>query len=384
MSKTLSKSERGYPATALAIIEAVRKWNHLLSRQTFTLITDQQSVFFMFHNRKRSKIKNNKIQSWRIELAEFSYTIQYREGKSNVVADSFTRAHCSAVSSNLEDIHAQLCRPGVTRLLHFVKSKNLLFSTEEVKRVCADCRICAELKPKCYSRNNSHLIKSTRPMERISIDFKGPLQSSSRNKYFVTIIDESSRFPFVIPCPDTSANSAIKALDVVFSLCGMPGFIHSDRRSAFMSAELTNYLTTRGIATSCSTPYHPIGNGQVERYNGIFWKSVRLALASAQLPVEQWEKVLPDVLHSIRSLLSTATNTTPHERFFNFPRKSSQGTSIPSWLSPGPVLLRKFVRSNKNDDLVEEVELTHANPRYAHIRYNDDRESSVFLADLAS
>ena len=386
MSKTLSKSERGYPSVekeALAIIEAVRKWNHLLSRQMFTLITYQQSVSFMFDNRKRSKIKNNKIQSWRIELAEFSYTIQYREGKSNVVADSFTRAHCSTVSSNLADIHAQLCHPGVTRLLHFVKSKNLPFSTEEVKRVCNDCRICAELKPRFYSQSNSHLIKSTRPMERISIDFKGPLPSSSRNKYFLTIIDEYSRFLFVIPCPDTSANSTIKALDVVFSLCGMPDFNHSDRGSAFMSAELTSYLTTRGIATSRSTPYHPIGNGQVERYNGIVWKSVRLALASAKLPVEQWEKVLPDVLHSIRSLLSTATNTTPHERFFNFPRKSSQGTSLPSWLSPGPVLLRKFVRSNKNDDLVEQVELTQANPRYAHIRYNDGRESSVSLADLA-
>ena len=66
MSKTLSKSERGYPSVekeALAIIEAVRKWNHLLSHQMFTLITDQQSVSFMFDNRKRSKIKNNKIQS---------------------------------------------------------------------------------------------------------------------------------------------------------------------------------------------------------------------------------------------------------------------------------------------------------------------------------
>ena len=56
---------------------------------------------------------------------------------------------------------------------------------------------------------------------------------------------------------------------------------------------------------------------------------------------------------------------------------------MPSWLSPGPVLLRKFVQSSKHDDLVEEVELTHANPSYAHIRYRDGRESSVSLAYLA-
>ena len=90
MSKTLSATERRYPAVekeALAIIEAVRKWNHLLSRQQFILITDQKSVSFMFDNRKRSKIKNSKIQSWPLELAEFRYAIQYREGKDNVVPD---------------------------------------------------------------------------------------------------------------------------------------------------------------------------------------------------------------------------------------------------------------------------------------------------------
>ena len=32
---------------------------------------------------------------------------------------------------------------------------------------------------------------------------------------------------------------------------------------------------------------------------------------------------------------------------------------------------------------MEEVELTHANPTYAHIRYRDGWESSVSLTDLA-
>ena len=84
MSKTLSATERRYPAVekeALAIIEAVRKWNHLLSRQPFTLITDQKSVSFMFDNRKHSKIKNSKIQSWRLELAESSFTSSFCESK---------------------------------------------------------------------------------------------------------------------------------------------------------------------------------------------------------------------------------------------------------------------------------------------------------------
>ncbi|KXJ09520.1 hypothetical protein AC249_AIPGENE11011 [Exaiptasia diaphana] len=112
--------------------------------------------------------------------------------------------------------------------------------------------------------------------------------------------------------------------------------------------------------------------------------AVRLALKSANLPDAKWEMVLPDALHSVRSLLSTATNATPHERFFGFQRRSTHGTSLPTWLqSPGPVLLHRYVRTSKNDPLVDQVELKEANPTYAHIKYLDDRKSTVSLRDLA-
>ena len=63
-----------------AIVETVKKWSHLLARQTFTLITDQRSVAFMLDSRRRKKIKNDKVQLWRKELAPFSYVIHYRPG----------------------------------------------------------------------------------------------------------------------------------------------------------------------------------------------------------------------------------------------------------------------------------------------------------------
>ena len=72
MSRTLQGSELHYPAVekeATAIIEAVSKWNHFLARQHFILITNQRSVAFMLNSRRRSKIKNSKIQEWRLELA---------------------------------------------------------------------------------------------------------------------------------------------------------------------------------------------------------------------------------------------------------------------------------------------------------------------------
>ena len=155
----------------------------------------------MFDNRKHTKVKNSKIQTWRIELAEFSYDIKYRLGVDNVAPDSFTCAYCLSMStSNLTEVHNGLCHPGVTRLLHFVRTKNLPFSTEDVKKTCSDfCRVETAILPSTKWQINQ---SDTHPMERLSIDFKGPLPSATRNRYLLTVVDEYSRFPFAIPCPD--------------------------------------------------------------------------------------------------------------------------------------------------------------------------------------
>ena len=52
-------------------------------------------------------------------------------------------------------------------------------------------------------------------------------------------------------------------------------------------------------------------------------------------------------------------------------------------MHPGPVLVRNFTRVSKHDDLVQQAELTHANPAYAKVWYPDGREATVSLEDLA-
>ena len=165
---------------------------------------------------------------------------------------------------------------------------------------------------------------------------------------------------------------------------GMSGRIHSDRGPSFMSKEVKAFLQGKGVATSRTTPYNPKGNGQVERLNGTLWKAITLALKSHGLPLSSWEQMLPQALHSIRSLLCTATNATPHERFLSFNRRSESGTTLPAWLmSPGPVLIKNNVRQSKFDPLVEEVTLLECNPNFALIRRNDGKESTVSLRQLA-
>ena len=106
-------------------------------------------------------------------------------------------------------------------------------------------------------------------------------------------------------------------------------------------------------------------------------------LKGRNLGPHHWEEVLPEALRLVRTLLSTATNNTPHERFLPFPRRSMLGRSLPTWLiTPNTVLLRRFVR-NKSEPLCDEVELLDANPKTALVRFPDGRESTVSVSDLA-
>ena len=387
-SRALQGSELKHASVekeAQAIIEAIRHWRHLLTGRHFTLKTDQKSVSYMFDQKHKGKIKNDKIMRWRLELSCYSFDISYLPGKENIPADTLSRVACSISSENsLYKLHESLCHPGITRLHHFIRVKNLPYSLEEIKSMTSKCSVCCECKPRYHHPTKTPLIKATQPFERINIDFKGPLPTNNANKYFLNIIDEYSRFPFVYPCPDVSSVTVIKCLTSLFSLVGMPAYVHSDRGSSFMSKEVRDFLGQKGVATSRTTSYNPEGNGQVERYNGAIWKGITMCLKSKNMPLKYWQESLPDVLHSARSLLCTATNETPHERFFGFTRRSSSGPSIPAWLStPGPVLVKRHVRSSKTDPLVEECELLEANSHYAHVRYSDGRETTVATKHLA-
>ena len=337
-SRTLQESEKKHSAVekeAQAVVEAVRHWRHYLSCRHFTIRTDQRSVTFLFDKQHKSKIKNDKMLRWRMELSCYDFDIVYRPGRENIPPDVLSRSYCSVTNPDgqtLYTLHDALCHPGVTRLFHFVRSKNLPYSMEEVRQVARSCKICAECKPRFHNPPKTPFVKATRPFERLNLDFKGPLPSTDRNHYFLNIVDEYSRFPFVFPCANVTTATVITCLNQLFSIFGMPAYIHTDRGTSFMSSELQEFLTKKGIASSRTTSYNPQGNGQVEKFNGTIWKAVTMRVKSRNLPIQCWQQVLPDVLHSIRSLLCTATNETPHERLFSYVRRSSTGSSVPSWL----------------------------------------------------
>ena len=162
------------------------------------------------------------------------------------------------------------------------------------------------------------------------MDFKGPVASITKNRYLLVIVNEFSRFPFTHPCADMKASTIIEKLCNLFSLFEFPGYVHTDQGSNFMYSELKEWLHGKGIPASRSTRYNLKGNGQVERFNGAIWKSVLLGLRMKNLSISHWKTKLCDVLHSLRSMLCTATNSTPHKRMFLHLRKFLNGVTMPT------------------------------------------------------
>ena len=194
----------------------------------------------------------------------------------------------------------------------------------------------------------------------------------------LTVIYEFSRFPFVIPGSDSETKTVRTKFGDLISIFGMPANIRSDRRPSFMSTDLKNFLHSRGIATSCTAPYNLEGNEQCERYNGTIWKTITLTIKHHKLPTTYWEAMIPDVLHSVRTLISVSTNCTIHEHLFQYQSRSVTGFNVPCWPStPGQVLLKNHVRKSEYDPLIEEIEFIEANLQYAHIKYPNGKETTV-------
>ena len=121
----------------------------------------------------------------------------------------------------------------------------------------------------------------------------------------------------------------------------------------------------------------------MEWLNGTLWKAIEVILHSRKTKQSEWELVLLDALHSIRSLLCTSTNTILHKRLFNFSRKATSGKSIPSWLVPGLVYVRNHAHKSKYDFPITPATLLHANPQYAHIKLPSEMETTVNSWEVA-
>lgn len=91
ISRTLSKAEEHYAANEkemLAIVWSLNTLrNYLYGSAKIQIFTDHQPLTYALSN----KNTNNKMKRWKAILEEYNYTLKYKPGKMNVVADALSR-----------------------------------------------------------------------------------------------------------------------------------------------------------------------------------------------------------------------------------------------------------------------------------------------------
>ena len=116
--------------------------------------------------------------------------------------------------------------------------------------------------------------------------------------------------------------------------------------------------------------------------NGIIWKTVQCISAERKLSTSAWPSVLGEALHCIRSLISTATGSTPHDRFLGFERLFRPQPAPASIQSGNYAWLRRQVCS-KNDSTGDLVKVVTSYPGCAIVSRDGVNTDTVNWRHLA-
>ena len=139
---------------------------------------------------------------------------------------------------------------------------------KDIGYYCNHCTTCQITKAPANQPAPLQPIVTSWPWEMVVVDILKVPMSSKGSQYLLVIQDYFSKLPFAIPLPDWKAERIVQALkDQVFTLVGPSHRLHSGQGRNFESYILLELCKAFGVTKSHTAPYHPMGDGLVERMN---------------------------------------------------------------------------------------------------------------------
>ena len=184
----------------------------------------------------------------------------------------------------------------------------------DTRSFCQSCDICQRTtsKGKTVRVPLQKMPLIDEPFQRVAVDLVGPIQPATTkgNRYILTLVDYATRFPEAVPISNIETERVAEALVDIFCRRGVPRDMLSDMGTQFTSglmSEVSRLLSMKHLTT---TPYHPICNGLVEKFNGTLKQMLRRLCH--QKP-KDWDKYINAALFAYREVPQESLGFSPFE-----------------------------------------------------------------------
>ena len=145
----------------------------------------------------------------------------------------------------------------------------------------------------------------------VAADILGPVTTAakSRAKHILVMTDLFTKFAVAVPLVSTdSAEVAREIVENWVLKFGAPNVLHTDQGKNFGSNLILEMCRLLGIDKSRTSPYHPQGNGQVERHNRVIADIISKYCADNP---KTWDTVLPYLNFVYNTTIHRTTGATP-------------------------------------------------------------------------
>ncbi|BHF57829.1 hypothetical protein SprV_0100077500 [Sparganum proliferum] len=372
--QTLTKPERNYSTTRkelLAVVTFVKKFHHYLAGKRFNLRTDHQALSWL----EDFKEPTGQLARWQADLFEYSYTVIHRAGKKHQNNDALSRraqtpppaaayAPATAITFGTPDhsgwASAQASDPYISLIYDRLRQGAPKPSSEEMKGPAGKLAAFGQRGTDFASVTACFFFNILPPTPVIW--FCRMMRSIPHFPVFMLIWDTLVKLvpkpPRVsvsgarindgscceaVPLPQADAITVAKAiLSELICRHGVPEWLHSDQGAQFESRLMGELCELLHIRKSRSTPWHPQGNGQVERTN----RTLRGLIQSFANDCHgsSWNVALPHCHLAYRSATHSSTGHTPFALMYGREVRLPLDTSCPLPL-PSPEPPHEFVRS---------------------------------------
>lgn len=176
-------------------------------------------------------------------------------------------------------------------------------------RHCSNCQLAA--KPREVFRDKMHPSHTwqdrSQPFKCWGLDLIGVLpMTANGNKWIVTAIDYSTRWPVAESLKDATAETlADFVVRQIYCDYRAPKEIITDRGANLWASAMGLVFERLGMKHRGTTPYHPRTNDAVERYNGVLGAMLTKYLVNH--PIKEWDQYLEQALFATRICTHSTT-----------------------------------------------------------------------------